>query len=96
MEWTALRPRRHRRPAVADDMKWALELGFLPKTVNHLAAKDIRTREQLCQTTRRQLLAIPTVSETQLKKVRRALGPAATDTLELDQPFWTPQRPDED
>jgi len=93
MEWTPLKPRRRRRPAVAEEMNWALELGFLHKTVNHLAAAGIRTREQLCRATKRQLLAIETVSETQLIRVRRKLGRAAVSKPGPDQPFWTAYDP---
>jgi hypothetical protein len=69
-------------------MQWAIELGFRPITVNKLQAAGIFTREQLCATSVRTLLAIPTMSQIQLQKVKRALGPGADP--ELDLPFWTP------
>jgi hypothetical protein len=92
--WIPVARRRHRKPAVSEHMHWALALGFRPITVNQLEKAGILTREQLCQKKVRQLLAIPTMSDVQLKKVKKALGPAATP--ELDLPFWQPKPADED
>lgn len=92
--WSPVAPRRQRKPSVSEHMKWALKLGFRPITVNALERAGILTREQLCQKTVRQLLAIRTMSEAQLTKVKNALGPAATP--ELDLPFWQPKPADAD
>jgi hypothetical protein len=94
MSWTPLAPRRQRKPAIPEAMNWALELGFRPITINHMHVAGIRTREQLCATTVRNLRAIPTMSAMQLKKVKRTLGPDAAP--ELDLPFWVPPTRDGD
>lgn len=93
MTWYPLAIRRRRKPATPESMKWALELGFIPLTVNRLHENGITTLDIFRRKTSRELLAIPNMSQTQLRRAKRLMGKGVSDDLDL--PLWAPESSDD-